>query len=74
MDADVTHAERARLLDQADAGVFVVQEKATTVWAPLSVALPRGDAPGLGQFVHALKITVLIGVGAAMQKQAVAAV
>ncbi len=44
--ADDLHAERARLLDEADADV-VGQEEALAVRAPLRVGLPRADFPAL---------------------------
>src|SRR5436190_3243550 len=68
--ADHLDAERARFLDEADAGV-VRQEEALAAWTELRIGLPRAYAPFLLQLVHALDITGLVRVDASVDHQPV---
>ena len=72
VDADDFHAERARLLDEADADL-VGEEIALSAGAVLRVGLPRAHAPLLRELVHALEVAGLVRVHAAVQQQPVRA-
>jgi hypothetical protein len=73
MNEDVLDPERARLLDHAETGALVVKEEAASVRAPLGVTLPGGHAPSLGELVHPLEITLLVGIDAPVDQQSMRA-
>ena len=72
MHADHLDAQRARLLDEAQADL-VRQEIAFAVRPPLRVRLPGADAPALLELGHGLDVARLVGIDAPVQQQTMGA-